>query len=197
MAAYNCFDLAYPVGFKDILSHSVNAQISHPPSYDVYGLSRTYPARFRKTEAFLTTDAVFSWSVDVFEFDDTVELSTPQISLSPPVTLPIVVRGLGIKIDGEEGQTISYHPNGVWLGGYIYCVIGRAVVEDGGLNFEEPSGIEKTVEQKTSNTFTPRYREVAFRTPGAVGSAPYSGNRLLGDLLDCAVWVDDIENLVK
>lgn len=185
---FNACDFAY----RQMVKQAVNCI---PFSFD-FGNYRS--RNTNKFDAFVSSKAIFQWSIDVFSYDDTVPLESSDISLEKITEVPLVVRGLGILCDevpNDYYNSLEIVMDGIAKPGFSMEKLHDFYEYGTTNNSESPKRI---IKKETSDTFTARYKESAFSNP-AVGTywraGEYRRTRLLGGFLDASVWVDDIEKL--
>ena len=188
MVSYYGFLNAYQSGYAYLLRQAKNSGTGDAPVYfpnarGEWNTDLYVEPRDGKIEAFLTSDAVFNWTADVFEHDTTIPITSSATSLSKPVSIPFVVRGLGIPSDdyGMDDTPIEIEEDDATFGTNL------------------PAEKTRKIEQIKSDTFSPRYKAYAFVAGGGAYdyAGPYAQSRLTGDLLDAAVWVDDLDDYFK
>jgi len=181
VANYIAFSNAYQAGFAHLArvknnSVTSGAPLGFPGIAGSWNTPSYFGTRDTKIEAFLTSDIVFSWGVEVFEFKPEVPLSSEASPLSEPVLVPVAVRGLSIPTDnyGMADDAVLVVPD-----------------DDDLFGTNIPAEKTRRVKQVTSDTFSPRYKAYAF-----VPTGPYAQSRLTGDLLGASCWVDDPDKLI-
>lgn len=184
----NACDFAY----RQIVRQTVNCI---PFSFD---LASSRSRNTNKFDAFVSSKAFFQWTVEVFSYDDTIPLSSGDISLDKITEIPLIIRGLGIPCDKDPNDnynSLEIVIDGIAKSGEYHEKLLNFYQYGTANNSESP---KQTIKKETSDTFTSRYKEAAFS--GVEGSAywtsgEYAQTRLLGGFLDSSIWVDDIEKL--